>query len=76
LPAIAHDGIYVTDEKRAELANTTAMISGSIASALDVLRKTPGAERVVAQLEQVRQQHVLGELVGICGGAEAYKALL
>lgn len=78
LPAIRRTGFYGTNEWKAELANTTAMISGSMSSALEVLRKIPGgeAERVVAHLEQVRQERVLGDLVGICGGAEAYRALL
>jgi prophage antirepressor-like protein len=78
LPAIEEHGIYATDEKRAELANTTAMISGSMSSALQVLRTVPGAkaQQVAAHLEQVRQERVLGDLIGICGGAEAYKALL
>lgn len=76
LPAIRRTGIYVTDEKREQLANTTAMISGAMASALAVLRKTPGAEQVVAHLEQVRQERVLGDLVGICGGPDVYRALL
>lgn len=76
LPAIRRAGIYVTDEKRAELANTTAMINGSMSSAATELRRLGGAERVVARLEQTREERVLGDLVGLCGGADAYRALL
>lgn len=78
LPAIETDGFYGTDEWKAELANTTAMIRGSMSGALGVLRNTPGAgaEKVVAQLERVLRERVEGDLVGICGGAEAYRALL
>jgi len=72
LPAIERDGYYATDEWKADLANTTAMIRGAMSGALRRLAPGPEADT----LHRVLRERVEGDLVGILGGPDAYRALL
>jgi hypothetical protein len=75
LPAIEEHGVYATDEWKEELAHNVAMIRGSLRSTAEAVRA--GKQDVaLAGLAQVEREFVSGNLVGILGGTEAYRALL